>query len=133
MNTQDPTSWLTGSDMGERIKAFDWSTTPLGPIEQWPAALVSTLSVCLTAQTPMAIYWGADSWLMYNDAWRPILGGKHPWALGMSARDAWPELWPTIQHYYRSVLTTGRANWRTDELLPMQRFGYTEECYFDTA
>lgn len=131
MNTQDPPSWLTGSEMGERIKAFDWSKTPLGPIEEWPAALVSTLSVCLTAQTPMAIYWGKDSWLLYNDAWRPIVGGKHPWALGIPARDVWPELWPTIQLYYRSVLTTGAANWRSDELLPMQRFGYTEECYFD--
>lgn len=117
--------------MGERIKAFEWSNTPLGPIERWPAALVSTLSVCLTAQTPMAIYWGKDSWLLYNDAWRPIVGGKHPWALGKPARNVWPELWPTIQHYYRSVLTTGEANWRSDELLPMQRFGYTEECYFD--
>lgn len=131
MNAHHPSNWLTGSEMGERIKAFEWSNTPLGPIERWPAALVSTLSVCLTAQTPMAIYWGKDSWLLYNDAWRPIVGGKHPWALGKPARNVWPELWPTIQHYYRSVLTTGEANWRSDELLPMQRFGYTEECYFD--
>lgn len=131
MNAPHQSSWLTGSEMGERIRAFDWSTTSLGAIEQWPAALVSTLSVCLTAQTPMAIYWGADSWLLYNDAWRPIVGGKHPWAFGKPARDVWPELWPTIQDYFRSVLTTGEANWRSDELLPMQRFGYTEECYFD--
>ncbi len=131
MNTHELFNWLTGSEMGERIRAFDWSKTPLGPIERWPAALVSTLGVCLTAQTPMAIYWGAESWLLYNDAWRPVLGGKHPWGLGMPARQVWPELWPTIQHYYRSVLTTGEANWKSDELLPMQRFGYTEECYFD--
>ena len=85
MNAPHQSSWLTGSEMGERIRAFDWSTTSLGAIEQWPAALVSTLSVCLTAQTPMAIYWGADSWLLYNDAWRPIVGGKHPWAFGKPA------------------------------------------------
>jgi len=131
MTAHDLSNWLTGSEMGAGIKAFDWSGTPLGPIERWPAALVSTLSVCLTAQTPMAIYWGAESWLLYNDAWRPVLGRKHPWGLGMPARQVWPELWPTIQHYYRSVLTTGDAHWRSDELLPMQRFGYTEECYFD--
>ncbi|HNM61739.1 MAG TPA: PAS domain S-box protein [Nitrospira sp.] len=131
MKATDMFSWLTGSEMGGRIRAFDWSRTPLGPIEQWPASLVSILGVCLTAQTPMAIYWGADSWLLYNDAWRPVVGGKHPWALGHPAREVWPELWPTIQHYFHSVLNTGEANWRTDELLPMQRFGYTEECYFD--
>ncbi|MCW5798634.1 MAG: PAS domain S-box protein [Nitrospira sp.] len=124
-------SWLNDSEMGGRIRAFDWSHTPLGPIEHWPASLVSILGVCLTAQTPMAIYWGVDGWLLYNDAWRPVVGGKHPWALGHPAREVWPELWPTIQHYFRSVHTTGNANWRSDELLPMQRFGFTEECYFD--
>lgn len=131
MKATDMFSWLSGSEMGGRIRAFDWSQTPLGPIEQWPASLVSILGVCLTAQTPMAIYWGVDGWLLYNDAWRPVVGGKHPWALGHPAHEVWPELWPTIQHYFESVHTTGEANWRSDELLPMQRFGFTEECYFD--
>ena len=124
-------SWLTGSEMGARIRAFDWSHTPLGAIENWPPSLVSILGVCLTAQSPMAIYWGADGWLLYNDAWRPVVGGKHPWALGRPASEVWPELWPTIRQYFESVHATGEANWRSDELLPMQRFGYTEECYFD--
>ena len=131
MKATDMFSWLSGSEMGGRIRAFDWSQTPLGPIEQWPASLVSILGVCLTAQTPMAIYWGVDGWLLYNDAWRPVVGGKHPWALGHPAHEVWPELWPTIQHYFESVHTTGEANWRSDELLPMQRFGFTEECCFD--
>ncbi|MGC3974473.1 MAG: PAS domain S-box protein [Nitrospira sp.] len=131
MKATDMFSWLTGSEMGGRIRAFDWSQTPLGPIESWPASLVSILGVCLTAQTPMAIYWGVDGWLLYNDAWRPVVGGKHPWALGRPASEVWPELWPTIQQYFHSVHATGEANWRSDELLPMQRFGYTEECYFD--
>ena len=107
MKATDMFSWLSGSEMGGRIRAFDWSQTPLGPIEQWPASLVSILGVCLTAQTPMAIYWGVDGWLLYNDAWRPVVGGKHPWALGHPAHEVWPELWPTIQHYFESVHTTG--------------------------
>jgi PAS domain S-box-containing protein len=131
MKATDIFSWLTGSEMNDRIRLFDWSQTPLGPIEQWPASLVSILGVCLTAQTPMAIYWGPDGRLLYNDAWRPVVGGKHPWALSRPAREVWPELWPTIQRYFESVHATGEANWRSDELLPMQRFGYTEECYFD--
>ena len=131
MNASETFSWLTGSEMGGRIRAFDWRRTPLGPIENWPAALVSTLGVCLTAQYPMAIYWGSEGWLLYNDAWRPILGDKHPWALGRAAHEVWPELWDTISPLLHSVQTTGQAVWRGDELLPMQRFGYTEECYFD--
>ena len=131
MNSSDSVSWLTGSEMGGRIRTFDWRRTPLGPIEDWPAALVSILGVCLTAQYPMAIYWGSEGWLLYNDAWRPILGDKHPWALGRAAHEVWPELWDTISPLLHSVQTTGQAVWRGDELLPMQRFGYTEECYFD--
>ena len=108
MNASETFSWLTGSEMGGRIRAFEWRRTPLGPIEHWPAALVSTLGVCLTAQYPMAIYWGSEGWLLYNDAWRPILGDKHPWALGRAAHEVWPELWDTISPLLHSVQTTGR-------------------------
>ena len=124
--------WLPGGGgMGERIRAFDWASHPLGPVEQWPPALASTLGICLSARFPMAIYWGAEGYLFYNDAWRPIPGNKHPWALGRPAREVWPEIWDTIAPLFASVMTTGEATWRGDELLPMQRFGYTEECYFD--
>lgn len=131
MNSHDLLRWLAGSEMGGRIRTLDWAKTPLGPIEQWPAALVSTLGVCVTARFPMAIYWGRDRWLLYNDAWRPILGDKHPWALGRPAHQVWPELWETIHPLFEAVQTQAQGTWRSDELLPMQRFGYTEECYFD--
>src|SRR5262249_14969815 len=80
---------------------------------------------------PMAIYWGREGFLLYNDAWRPILGRKHPWALGRSALEVWPEIWDAIALPLENVLATGDATWRGDELLLMHRFGYTEECYFD--
>jgi PAS domain S-box-containing protein len=120
-----------GSEMADCIRAYDWSHSPLGPVEFWPAALLSTLSICLSARFPMAIYWGAKGHLLYNDAWRPILGNKHPWALGRSASEVWPEIWQTIDPLFETVRTTGQATWRQDELLPMHRFGYLEECYFD--
>jgi len=120
-----------GSEMSELIRAHDWAQTALGAMESWPAALLSTLSICLSARFPMAIYWGAEGFLLYNDAWRPILGNKHPWALGRGARDVWPEIWSTINPLFETVRATGQATWRPDELLPMHRFGYREECYFD--
>ncbi len=124
-------SWLTDSEMGGRIRALDWHQTPLGPIEQWPAALLSTVRICLTPHFPIAIYWGPQRWLLYNDAWRPILGDKHPWAPGRPAADVWPEIWDTIHPLFEMIVAKGEATWRSDELLPIQRFGYTEECYFD--
>ncbi len=134
MTATTTSHWFAGGgDMGERIRAYPWSTSPLGPIEQWPSVLTSTLSICLSAQFPMAIYWGAEGWLLYNDAWRPILGDKHPWAMGRSARSVWPEIWDAIDPLFESVRAIGQATWRGDEILPMQRFGYTEECSTSTA
>jgi signal transduction histidine kinase len=124
--------WLTsGGDLGSLMHGKDWRATPLGPVEQWPAVLWSTLNICLSARFPMAIYWGQEGFLLYNDAWRPILGNKHPWAMGRSAVEVWPEIWDAIGPVFDTVRTTGKATWHGDALLPMQRFGYTEECYFD--
>ena len=79
----------------------------------------------------MAIYWSRESLLLYNDAWQPILGDKHPWALGLSARQDWPEIWDVIVPLLESVLTTGKVTWHSDGFLAMKRFGYTEECFVD--
>ncbi|MBD0305281.1 MAG: PAS domain S-box protein [Nitrospiraceae bacterium] len=124
--------WLAnGGAMGALIATKDWTITALGPIEQWPTVLTSTLGTCLTARFPMAIYWGAERFLLYNDAWKPILGDKHPWGMGRPAQEVWPEIWDSIHPLFETVWTTGKATWRGDALLLMQRFGYTEECYFD--
>lgn len=128
----DVSSLLPGtSEMAERMRAFDWERSALGPISSWPVAFASTLSIVVSARFPMAIYWGREGWLFYNDAWSPILGQKHPWALGRAAREVWPEIWEAIAPDFQTVLQDGEAVWHGDELLPMQRFGFTEECYFD--
>src|SRR3954470_16649710 len=86
-----PLAFLAGGgEMGKRIRAFDWSRTPLGPIEGWPQNLRSALGICLNSNFPIALYWGGELVLLYNDEWSPIPGEKHPWALGRPAREAWP-------------------------------------------
>src|SRR5690349_11622806 len=74
-----------GGEMGVLMRSIDWAATALGPLESWPESLRSALSLCLNAQFPMAIYWGDDLTLLYNDAWRPIAGDKHPWSMGRPA------------------------------------------------
>ncbi|QEH38459.1 Sensor histidine kinase TmoS [Aquisphaera giovannonii] len=128
----DPLAFLAGGgEMGRRIREFDWSTTPLGPLGGWPRGLRSALSICLNSNFPIAIYWGADLVLLYNDDWSPIPGEKHPWALGRPARQAWPEIWHIIEPLFGRVMATGEATRSRDQLLPMRRHGFTEECYFD--
>ncbi len=123
--------FIGGGDLAVRMRAFDWGSTPLGPIEAWPQSLRSALSICTGSRFPIAIYWGPELVLLYNDAWSPIPGSKHPWALGRRAVDVWPEIWETIEPLFRQVQTTGESVYLEDSLLPMRRHGYTEECYFN--
>lgn len=116
--------------MGEKIRDYQWSDSSLGPIESWPQSLHSALSICVNSNFPIAIYWGPDLVLIYNDAWSPIPGSKHPWALGKPAIEVWPEIWNDIEPQFKKAFA-GMPGGSKDALLPMQRHGYTEECYFD--
>ena len=60
------------------IRQHDWSATPLGPMSSWPQSLRSALSICIGSAFPIAIYWGDELTLLYNDAWSSIPGQKHP-------------------------------------------------------
>ncbi len=120
-----------GGEMGALIRRKDWTENPLGVAEDWPQSLRSAVSICLGSGFPIAIYWGPQLALLYNDAWSPIPGAKHPSAIGKPAREVWPEIWETIGPLFEHVMTTGQATRSKDQLLAMRRHGYTEECYFD--
>lgn len=125
-------AFFAGSgEMTGLIAEKDWSATPLGSMSAWPDGLRYAVNICLGSAFPIAIYWGPDLTLIYNDAWSPIPGYKHPWALGKPAIDVWPEIWDDIGPLFQRVRQTGEASRSIDGLLPMQRHGYTEECYFD--
>src|SRR3569833_3819219 len=120
-----------GGETGARIRDKDWRDSALGPIGSWPQSLRSALSICLGSSFQIAIYWGPELSLLYNDAWSPILGRKHPQALGRPGREVWPEIWDTIGPMFAQVLETGAPTRSKDQLLAMYRHGFTEECYFD--
>src|SRR4051794_1917802 len=88
---------LATFEMKALVRAFDWSTTPLGPMAAWPANLRTTVDILLHSRHPMFLWWGPELVQIYNDAYRPSLGiGKHPAALGQRGRDCWQEIWPII-------------------------------------
>jgi hypothetical protein len=123
-----------GGEMGERIRAMDWSTTSLGPVDGWPQSLRSALSHLLPSKAQIALFWGPDLVAFYNDAYRPVLGGKHPAALGAPIREVWPELWSSgLKELFDSVLGTGEAFWARDRPFFLDRHGYLEETYFDLS
>jgi len=95
-NRPQAAEWLSGGGgMGELIRSFDWSKTALGPIESWPQSLRSAVSILLPSKAQIAMFWGPDLITLYNDAYTPVLGKKHPQALGLPIREVWNELWTT--------------------------------------
>ncbi len=83
-------------EMARRIREMDWSATPLGSSEAWPQSLKLSIAMILASGFPMAIRWGPELVLIYNDAYRPILRDKHPEALGRSLREVWWEIYPEL-------------------------------------
>ncbi|TSD99578.1 SpoIIE family protein phosphatase [Skermania sp. ID1734] len=115
--------------MTRRMRAFAWADTDMGAPDQWPSVLQTAVRICLTSRFPMIVWWGEELRFLYNDAYLPLLGDKHP-ALGKPGERVWTEIWHTIGPMLDSVMNTGRATWSEDLLLPMQRHGYWEETYW---
>jgi len=115
--------------MEKRIRSFDWSSSPLGPFETWPQSLRTVVNILLTSRYPMWMGWGPELTFLYNDAYRPTLGIKHPWALGAPAREVWAEIWDDIGPRIDTVLSTGVATYDQGLLLFLERSGFPEETY----
>ena len=112
----------------------DWSATPLGPRDSWPALLRLLVDLCLDSEFPVQVSWGPDLLMLYNDAYIPLLGvEKHPWALGRPAREVGPHPWPASEERLRQVMETGRAYHSGDQGLIINRHGYPEEAHFTVS
>jgi PAS domain S-box-containing protein len=118
--------------MGALMRAFDWSATPLGPVEEWPQSLRTAVSIILASGFPMLVLWGREYIQLYNDAYRPILGAtKHPAALGQRARECWPEIWDAVLGpMFGHVMDGGAPIWNEDLAFYLDRNGYLEETFF---
>jgi signal transduction histidine kinase len=126
---QNPGFSHSGEEMRERIWGFDWSNTPLGPIDRWPQSLRTVVNIVLSSRYQMWMAWGPELTMFYNDAYRPTLGIKHPWALGRRANEVWSEIWPEIGPLIDTVLATGNATYEEGLLLFLERSGFPEETY----
>jgi signal transduction histidine kinase/CheY-like chemotaxis protein len=117
----------------ERIRSFDWSGTPLGAPEGWSPALRTTVGLMLANRFPMLLWWGPDYISIYNDAYIPILGRKHPNALGLPVRECWSEIWDILKPLIDTPFEGGPSTWIEDFELHIQRSGFTEETHFTVA
>jgi len=116
-------------EMRERMRAHDWSTSPLGPPCTWPQSLRVFTRMMLNAKQPMFIAWGPELAFLYNDAYVPIFGAKHPGALGRPFAEVWSDIWDQISPIVQRTLA-GEGSWHEDLMIPMQRHGYREDAWF---
>jgi GAF domain-containing protein len=129
---QSDDTFLAGAgEMGVLVRSIDWEKTPLGPLTEWPQSLRTTMSICLNSKFPIAVYWGPEYLMLYNQSLVPMVGPKkHPGALGQKANVVLAEIWDIIEPLLRHVRTTGEATWSEDLMLPLARTGKPEESYF---
>jgi PAS domain S-box-containing protein len=120
-----------GGEMVRRTREYDWARTPVGPIDSWPDSLRSAVSLMLNSSFPIFIWWGKDEMLnFYNDAYIPILGGRHPAALGASAPDLWPEIIDDLNPLVDAVFSKGESVYKKNQRLVLNRSSPEEEAYF---
>lgn len=119
-----------GGELGELIRNHDWSHTSLGSVDQWPQSLRTCIQIMLTSRQPYWIGWGKDLIKFYNDPYKAIVGGKHPWALGKPASMVWNEIWRDIEPMLKKVMENNEGTYVESQLLIMERNGYPEETYY---
>ena len=123
-----------GGEMGARMRALDWSRTPVGPMKDWPQSLRSAISMLLPSKAQIVLFWGPEFVVFYNDPYRPVFGVKHPVALGQPGREAWSEIWDSVLHeLLAGVVRTGEAFSGQDLLFTLERHGFPEDTYFDVS
>jgi PAS domain S-box-containing protein len=126
--------WLEGGgEMGTHMRATDWSKTLLGPAENWSPALRMMVKFLLTNGFPQLLWWGPEYSCLYNNAYVPILGDKHPWALGKPGGEVWQEIWHVLKPLVDTPYHGGPATWMEDIQLEVNRRGFFEETHFTIA
>ncbi len=119
-----------GGELGQLIRDFDWAATPLGSPDSWPQNLRMALRIMLTSRQPMWIGWGSQLTYFYNDPYKSIIGGKHPWALGRQTSEVWREIWSDIGPMLDTAMHGDQGTYVEAQLLIMERHGYPEETYY---
>lgn len=116
--------------LGRLVARHDWSRTAIGPIERWPESLKTTLGIILLSPAPMALLWGENGVMLYNDAYAVLAGGRHPALLGTEVREGWPEIADFNDHVLRAGLAGGRLAYRDQELW-LHRHGTPEQVFMN--
>ncbi|HTR15817.1 MAG TPA: PAS domain S-box protein [Acetobacteraceae bacterium] len=119
-----------GGALGALIRAHDWSGTCLGPIDAWPQSLRTMVSLVLHSEAPLALLWGREGVILYNDAYALIAGARHPGLLGMKVGEGWPENADFIRMVLQEGLAGRTLSYRERHHVVIQR-GVPQDIWLD--
>jgi PAS domain S-box-containing protein len=122
---------IGSGEMADLVRDYDWSSTPLGPIEAWSKELVTIVNLTLASSSPARTMWGPQLILIYNDAYRPIPGPRHPFALGKSAREVYGESWHVVGPLLEQALATGKTVFHERLLVPLPTQNGVRDAYLN--
>jgi PAS domain S-box-containing protein len=118
------------SEMAERIRAYEWTSTPLGPLEHWPSSLRTLVDLMLQSPRMMAVCWGPQALLLFNDAFYRLVGPRGALALGRSAFDTCAGARAVFEPHLRAALA-GRTVQLYDQHYPFAHSTELREAWFD--
>src|SRR5665213_2830850 len=106
-------------EMADRVRAYDWASTQLGPIDSWSKELLTIVNLTLASSSPARTMWGPDLILIYNDGYRSVPGPRHPWALGKAAKEVYGESWSVVGPLLEKAYATGETLFYEKMLIPL--------------
>ncbi|WP_137974282.1 PAS domain-containing protein [Pseudomonas sp. F(2018)] len=124
---------LDSGSIGALLQSHDWCESPLGPPIGWSSSLKTLMATVLPAKAQIVLFWGPQFVALYNDAYAPSIGAKHPRALGRPAVENWTELWDDLEPLLRGVRETGETFSAKDRPFYIERHGQGETVYFDVS
>ena len=117
VSTNESAEFLTGGGkLGELIRAYDWASTPMGPLETWPTSIRTALGLLLNSPIPIVSLWGEAGTMIYNDAYAEFAGERHPQLLGSAVREGWPEVADFNDNVMKVGLGGGTLSYRDQEM-----------------
>ncbi len=113
--------------MAQFIRAYDWASTPLGPIEDWSEALLLSVNLMLSCAFPSLVFWGKELVQLYNDAFIPLLAERHPSSLGQTAQECWSDAWHIVGPNLDRVMNEGETVFHENAVVPIVRDGRLQD------
>ncbi|MDX3909960.1 MAG: PAS domain S-box protein [Sphingobium sp.] len=119
-----------GGELSRRIADFDWAATSIGPIDGWSPSLRTVVGFVLRSHVAMAVMWGTDGVMLYNDAYSEIAGGRDSSLLGSKVREGWSEVADFNDQVMKVGLSGGTLSYRDYEMT-LHRDGGPEQVWMN--